>query len=495
MEKSPKDMDSEVVDDKELGVTVKMTGDGIPLVPQPSDDPTDALNWSSLTKHTALVVLAFESFLIKFSAVVVAPSALLFAEQFDVSKSTATYLGSAPTILNAITSFIWIPLSHRMGRRPILLLGNLVALIAAIGVANSQTFAQALGCRMVQTFFGSVGLSIGPAAISDMFFLHEKGKRMGVNSILLVIGPYVGGVVGGAIAGSSLGWRWSVYLTAILFGAEFIAQFLFVPETIYERDQPTPYIKLHGPLSVMRFRIPTITESWRETFLHPFVMFAYLSVLLPAFWFSVAAMTEVGNTAGFVLNFGADSQYHFTTTQVGLCYLSGIIGAGLGEICGGPLCDLMARSSIKQNKEWRPERLLHLSWLGLLTTVAGILLYGFELEYGHSWVSALTGIALLTFGQEVLVTVLLTYMTDCYRAQASEVAIVFQFFFAVQCYHVPFYLPQWIAEPAGVKVPYLVFAVLPIVLFPPCIGSLMWKGRKIRSKGALPRKRSSLATT
>ena len=116
----------------------------------------------------------------------------MFAKQFDVSTSTATYLGSAPTILNALTSFVWIPLSHRIGRRPVLLLGNLIAIVAAIGVANSRTFAQALGCRMVQAFFGSVGLSIGPAAISDMFFLHEKGKRMGINSILLVIGPYVG---------------------------------------------------------------------------------------------------------------------------------------------------------------------------------------------------------------------------------------------------------------------------------------------------------------
>lgn len=262
----------------------------------------------------------------------------------------------------------------------------------------------------------------------------------------------------------------------------------------------------------MRFRIPNITESWRKTFERPFVMFAYPAVLLPAFWFGVAAMTEVGNTAGFALNFGADSQYHFTTTQVGLCYLSGIIGAGLGEICGGPLCDLMARSVIKRNKEWKPERLLHLVWLGLVTTVVsslflfsthisgrsylmnksqvGVLLYGLELEYGHSWAAALTGIALFTFGQEILVTVLLTYMTDCYRAQAAEVAIVFQFFFAVQCYHVPFYLPQWIAEPAGAKVPYIVFAILPVVLFPFCVGVLMWKGENIRNRGALPWKRA-----
>lgn len=36
-------IDSELVDDKEEGVTLKMTSDGIPLVPQPSDDPNDPL--------------------------------------------------------------------------------------------------------------------------------------------------------------------------------------------------------------------------------------------------------------------------------------------------------------------------------------------------------------------------------------------------------------------------------------------------------------------
>jgi MFS family permease len=45
---------------------------------------------------------------------------------------------------------------------------------------------------MLMGFGGSAGLCIGPASISDMFFLHEKGTRMGVNSILLVVAPYIG---------------------------------------------------------------------------------------------------------------------------------------------------------------------------------------------------------------------------------------------------------------------------------------------------------------
>lgn len=78
-------------------------------------------------------------------------------------------------------------------------------------------------------------------------------------------------------------------------------------------------------------------------------------------------MTEVGNTAGFALNFGSDSRWGFNLAQVGYCYFSGVIGAALGEIFGGPLCDMLAKYSIRQGKEWRPERLLHLVWSGMIT--------------------------------------------------------------------------------------------------------------------------------
>ncbi|PYI12469.1 MFS general substrate transporter [Aspergillus sclerotiicarbonarius CBS 121057] len=480
--------------DREANTRVKTTAQGIPLVPQPSDDPDDPLNWSALTKHAALVVLAFESFLVKFSSTLIAPDALELAKEFGVPKSTATYIGSAPPILNAITSFIWIPLSHRIGRRPVLLIGNMIALVSSIGVARSQTYAQALSCRMVMTFGGSVGLSIVPAAISDMFFLHDKGSRMGVNSMLLVVGPYIGGVAGGSIAyNQDLGWRWSMYIAAILYAVQFVAQACFVPETIYTRDKngtavsKPPDQKQNSFLSLLKFRIPAVPkhESWAQTFRKPYKMFAYPAVVLPSFWFSVATMTEVGNTAGFALNFGKDSRWGFNLAQIGFCYFAGVIGVGLGEIFGGPLCDMLAKYSIRRGQEWKPERLLHLVWTGLVTISAGLLLYGLELEYGNSWASALTGIGLFTFGQELLVTVLLTYMTDCYPEDAAEVAIVFQFFFAIQTFHVPFYLPQWLQAPGGPKVPYIVFAALPVVLYPFCIWIFTWKGEQIRKRGPL----------
>ena len=96
-------------------------------------------------------------------------------------------------------------------------------------------------------------------------------------------------------------------------------------------------------------------------------MFAYPAVVLPSFWFGVANMTEVGNTAGFALNFGLDTHWKFNLAQVGFCYFSGVIGAGIGELFGGPLCDLLTKYTMRRGQVWKPERLLHLVWTGLVT--------------------------------------------------------------------------------------------------------------------------------
>ncbi|EFX04858.1 ankyrin repeat-containing protein [Grosmannia clavigera kw1407] len=475
--------------DKAEAPFVKHTKEGFLLVPQPSDDPDDPLNWSFSKKHVALFFLAMESLLVKFSATLISPGARTLAHLFHVPLSKATYIGSAPTIMNAVGPFFWIPISHRIGRRPVLLMSQIIAMVAAIGVGRSETYAQALGCRMVMGFGGSAGLCIGPAAISDMFFLHEKGTRMGIQSILLVVAPYVGGVAGGSIQyNSKLGWRWSMYVSAICYSAQFVCQFFFVPETIYEREVAAAELPEQKKTIWRRlgFRMPTNPsgETWLQTFRRPFVMFAYPAVVLPSFWASVAVMTEVANTAGFAINFGASSRFHFNTAQVGFCFISGLIGAFTGEVCAGPLCDMAVRNSLRRNQVWRAEKLLKLAITGLVTIFAGLMLYGFELESSKAWARPLAGMILFVFGQEVVVTIIMTYMTDCYPEHAAEVAVVFQFFFNLMCYHPPFYTPQWIAS-AGSKVPYIVYAVLPVGLFPILIGPFMWKGSQIREKGPL----------
>ena len=158
----------------------------------------------------------------------------------------------------------------------------------------------------------------------------------------------------------------------------------------------------------------------------------------------------------------------------------------LGETLAGPLCDRVAkrhldRSRSGSSKPWKPESLLPLSLPGLVAISTGLLLYGLEL--GSSWQTALAGIAIFTAGQEIMMTVLMTYMADCYPDRAAEISVVFQFFLNAMAYSPPFYTPSWLRRAGGPTAPYVVFAILPVLVFPPTTGLLMWRGERIRARG------------
>jgi MFS family permease len=109
-----------------------------------------------------------------------------------------------------------------------MLAGTLMSLLFNLGLANSQTYAQALICRLFGYGTASAGLCITPAAISDLFFFHEKGKRIGMNTFLLIVAPYLGGAVGGSIQyNPELGWRWAMYIAAIMYAGLFVMLLLF----------------------------------------------------------------------------------------------------------------------------------------------------------------------------------------------------------------------------------------------------------------------------
>jgi len=127
----------------------------------------------------------------------------------------------------ALSCFFWIPLSQRIGRRPVLLMGNILTIIFTAALSQSQTYGQAVGFRVVAYFGGSVGGCIAPAAISEMFFLHEKGSRMGVYTFFFVAAPYLGAICGGSIIqNASLGWQWSQYFSIILYSILFFVMLL-----------------------------------------------------------------------------------------------------------------------------------------------------------------------------------------------------------------------------------------------------------------------------
>lgn len=139
------------------------------------------------------------AFLGPYNSALINPSIVILSDQFNVSGKTAAYNTTTAIILGGVSPFIFAPLANYYGRRPITLLAILITIAGSIGSAKSPTFSALLSCRAVSGFgFGGM-MSVGTACVSDMFFLHERGKATGVYSLFVTNGAHVAALSKSAI--------------------------------------------------------------------------------------------------------------------------------------------------------------------------------------------------------------------------------------------------------------------------------------------------------
>ena len=66
------------------------------------------------------------------------------------------------------------------GRKPVLLIGTPLLILASIGTAASTTITQLIVWRFIQALGASPGLAVGAGVIGDIYKLEERGRALGV---------------------------------------------------------------------------------------------------------------------------------------------------------------------------------------------------------------------------------------------------------------------------------------------------------------------------
>jgi MFS family permease len=131
------------------------------------------------------------AFLGPYNAGLINPSLVLLSKAMHRDSKTAAYSTTTAIILGGVSPFIFTPLMHHYGRRPITLLTILMTILGGIGSASSKDFSALLGTRaLCGAGFGGM-MSVGTASVNDMFFLHERGEKTGVYAIFVTNGAHV----------------------------------------------------------------------------------------------------------------------------------------------------------------------------------------------------------------------------------------------------------------------------------------------------------------
>jgi DHA1 family bicyclomycin/chloramphenicol resistance-like MFS transporter len=122
------------------------------------------------------------------------------------------------------------PWADRIGRRPVMLFGAAVYLLATLGCAVTSSIGAMIGLRFLQALGACSGVVISSAVVRDRFGHQESAKVFSMLLTLRGIGPIVAPIVGGAII-TFLGWR-AIFWALGAFGvAILLAVLLKLPET------------------------------------------------------------------------------------------------------------------------------------------------------------------------------------------------------------------------------------------------------------------------
>lgn len=471
----------------------------IVLVPQPSNDPNDPLNWPMSKKLTALGVTCMGSVL--YAAVVSAMLNAAFAEmavEINTSIPKLVLASGYQTLVIGVTGPLFSALSRKWGKRPIFLMGSIFCLVADIVGSCVNSYEGVLVSRILQGFSIAPYESLVFTLISDMFFVHERGLYASCINFILAGISNLTGVVAGPIA-SNLGWRWLYYLLVLFGGIQTILQYFFVPETSYRRDRRYEIDEVKNDnlqdLAALEFQEKLRIEkagamthhaeesgttndngisrtssqealvyhkkTWRQDlaifsgtysdenllqlFMAPFAIVVNLAISWILIINSMFVVLYV--VIAFTLaQLFSPPPYLLSPASIGYLSLGPFVGGALGTIILALLSDPFIKWCARRNKGiYEPEYRLIPCTLGVLSGV-GLMLFGHLVSIGASPYACATVHGLMLFGVMFLCIGTSNYALDAYRGMANEIFIASMAVKNLILYGFSYFVNNWTAE-------------------------------------------------
>jgi MFS transporter, DHA1 family, multidrug resistance protein len=131
------------------------------------------------------------------------------------------------------------PLSDRFGRRPVVLAGLALSVVASLVAIAASSIGALIGARVVQAIGASTGIVIGRAIIRDLFERDRAAAMIGLVTTAMVIAPMVAPLIGG-ILDTAFGWEAIFLFLAVFSGVVLLWAVFVLPETRPARVAQSP---------------------------------------------------------------------------------------------------------------------------------------------------------------------------------------------------------------------------------------------------------------
>ena len=164
-----------------------------------------------------------------------APSFPDMSRHFNVSEGMIQYTIAINFLGFCFASLLYGALSDTYGRRPIMIMGNAIMLVGAIGCVWSPSIEILLLARFIQGIGASTSAVVVFAMIADTYKGTDAIKRIGIMNSALTIFMSVAPIAGSYI-NQAIGWRGNYAVVAALSLLSWLLLVFFLPETRQERS-------------------------------------------------------------------------------------------------------------------------------------------------------------------------------------------------------------------------------------------------------------------
>lgn len=465
----------------------------IVLIPAPSDHPDDPLNWSAKRKLLSTACISIYTFAVGTTA------SAIYSILEPIERDTGLTLND----LNAGTGYMfllfgwgclfWQPLALQYGKRPVYLISMLATTVIMIWVPYTTTNGQWIASKLLQGFFGAPVESLCEISVTDIYFTHETGTYIAIYGFFLVGSNFLAPVFAGFI-NEGQGWKWVLYWCAILSGLSFVFLVFFMEETNYHREtlvgSETKKNEGGGPVTrelhtgdaiekenilaglngssntdeeyktdnvarrktlyqklklfdKQELRYP---NRLKDMILRPLIFLSFPVIFYAGFsygssliWFNV-----LNGTASLILS---GKPYGFSSSIVGLTYISPLIGMTLASLFIGGIGDWLVLKLARRNRGiMESEYRLWLFSISILLVPGGLILWGVGAAHNVQWFGIVFAMGVIGFTNTVGVQLSVSYCIDSYRELSGEAMVTVILIRNTMSFAIGYGITPWVTQ-------------------------------------------------
>ncbi|SMN18634.1 similar to Saccharomyces cerevisiae YIL120W QDR1 Multidrug transporter of the major facilitator superfamily, required for resistance to quinidine, ketoconazole, fluconazole, and barban [Maudiozyma saulgeensis] len=413
--------------------------------------PYTLLNYSQ--KWCMVAILTMCGFWSSLASPIYYPALKQLEKEFNLNEDKVNVTVVVYLLFQGIAPTFSGGLADVYGRRPIILGGMLIYVVASIGLANAPSYGVICFLRIIQSIGISPTIAISSGVVGDYTLKHERGTFVGATSGFVLIGQGIGPLLGAVIA-ARWDWRAIFYFLAIGCGASFIFGFLCLPETkrtlvgnlsikpkriwsiapITLLSSVQKRLKYDNPdLETLDKNVPSLDliGALKITAQPEIILALFPAGLQFAMWTLMLSSISSGLSS---------APYNYSLPIIGVCYLP----AGIGGLCGsfltGRVIDYYYKKAVKKFEQDKAEgrisqdakfntfkvRLLCVLPQNFLAVIS-FLLFGWSIDKGWKIPAALITSFVSSYCAMSTLSTMTTLLVDLYPGKSSTASSCFNF--------------------------------------------------------------------